>query len=68
MPKKEKRSTISKGIRFPDEVKERIEALAAAEHRDFTKQVLHLVAIALEQESRETESSSAAANPREKLA
>jgi len=51
MPKKKKTASISKGIRFPDDVREKIEALATAEHRDITKQVLHLVAIALEREA-----------------
>lgn len=50
--KKSTPETVAKGIRFPEALAERIEEMAAREHRDFSKQVVHLLYKMLGEEER----------------
>jgi hypothetical protein len=41
-------TTVSKGIRFPKELADQVQELATAQRRDFTKQVLYMIEVYLE--------------------
>ena len=41
-------TTVSKGIRFPKELADQVQEMATAQRRDFTKQVLYMIEVYLE--------------------